>query len=145
MERTIAFIEVRRGDVVSKRKGVLIRVDRVGRRGGEVFLSGVYCQYGDVYADIVGGADELLGFHHRPWDEGKTEEDMLDAIFAEASLPGRMWPMSAGSRKQLHEKLVRLRKAIDVYELGLPLEMVRPDPTDTESEAATGFNADGWH
>ena len=64
---------------------------------------------------------EIVELLYRPRQEGRTEQDMLDEIFALASsFPGRMWPMSEESRRALGERLSRLREGIETYELGKP-------------------------
>jgi hypothetical protein len=58
-----------------------------------------------------------------------AQAEELDEVFSLAGLPGRMWPMSQQSHRQLRERLARLAAAIAVYFAKYP-----PAPPDQTEE-----------
>lgn len=124
--KMIRFRDVRPGDVICKEAHQPREVGAVSKEQ-------------DPYVDlfirdgglIMGRPEEIIGLIHRPWPDGKTEQDMLKAIF---SIIKKIPTVSYGAPKQLFEEFwstalimctPELGEAIDAYELGKPQE---PDP-----------------
>ena len=97
--KSIPFKDVKPGDVVLRYADGEPR--KVERAQGTVLV------FKNNEA-INGTPNQLIGLVHRPWPEGKTEEEMLDAVINAAHRPGVFHSY----------RLSELRAALDAYELG---------------------------
>lgn len=123
--RAISFKDVRPGDMVAEGSGEIFGWYQVTAcetpNAATVYL---YIVGGNV---LVGFPHQLIGLFHRPWPEGKTEREMLNAI----EVPLRKCVEgSVEEDGSIYVDLRRgevldfsvLRDAIEAYELGKPLE-----------------------
>lgn len=121
----VCFEDVQSGYVVWEKKGdphTISSVSRI-RCEGEVYVA-LYekDEKGEERMALHGEPDQFIGLVHRPWPEGKTAEDMRDAI------AGFSWEVMtdsdlhcANSGHGMENSIEALRGAIDDYLLGKPL------------------------
>lgn len=109
--------DVQRGDVVRRDGMAPVRVSEVRFTKREDKVIGVQLVAGEEEGLTLYPKD-LLGLLHRPRPEGKTEYDMIADVISASHHRG---PFSQASA-------TLLRRTLDAYELGLPLEKA-PEPT----------------
>jgi len=126
MERSISFGAVKKGDVVAKREGVGVRVERIACTLGQVTLFGRFTADETLTTEIYGGFDEVVSLLGRSWPPGKTKRDMLLAV--DIALTD-MWL----GRIPPDQARAKLRAALDDYELGLNVPPASEQPTRNES------------
>jgi len=71
-------------------------------------------------------ADQLCILLHRPWPEGKTEQDMLEEVISHAASLVAVQDLPELFSRALDE----LHNAIDAFKLGLPFDSAQGKPPD---------------
>ena len=130
--RIVKFCDVRVGDIVCKRLNDLLidhayKVLEIGasedRKGKLVSLRLQPPNQSWLPHWLNSDPDDRIILVHRPWTKGKTEQDMIRRI--DDALPSDGLT-SDGTARRIHQNLAHflpgLRAAMDVYELGKPLE-----------------------
>ncbi len=135
--KAICFKDVKLGDVVCQNTNEPVVVEKYERLTDrdEDFIA----LYGKDNGFLHGHPDDIVGLVHQPWREGKTEEDMYDAIREAISIVPDV-PYIRDEPDPAREKFAKavsaIRKAVEVYELGLPAQAGKPlpeEPTRNES------------
>jgi len=81
---------------------------------------------------LQGNPDEPINLVHRPRPEGKTEDDMLGAIFRElCETYGDINP-DGHTRDELKRAITSLHPLMEAHELGKPLKVVEPTAVATD-------------
>ncbi len=109
----IALYEVQRGDVVMAEAGRACKVKELPRE----VSTGEACMEYELPGIVTGSQNRIVGLIHRPWPEGKTEEDMINDVLVAMISTG-----ATRSREDFKQKLPALREAIEAWELSKPLE-----------------------
>jgi len=130
--KAIQYKDVRTGDVVGRRDGERLQVLKVDESFGNVpgypenieILKVLVKGHPDYF--VFAPVNAFIGLVHRPPTEGKTEKEMLRAIFGAFSRVSPFW-LSARTEEDmktadrvLGEAAPSVREAIEAWELGRP-------------------------
>lgn len=132
--KAILAKEVRVGDVVEEYEGKPIVVAEVRENVGSGGYRRVELWNGGGLR-WIGAETQVLALLHQPWPEGKTEENMQDAVMRCVRRVDQVPLGPAGIepvKRTLDREIETLRSYIEAYELGKP-EHKPEQPQQNES------------
>jgi hypothetical protein len=115
--KAIRFRDVKKGDVVSSCANYLHEVSEVEVHTGYVVLHTKATSSVLPGGKISGHPDEFIGLVNLQYQDGKTEEDMLNEVLVKL-----IETCSTENRAEFAKRLPAFREAIETYELGKPLD-----------------------